>query len=115
MVLQWGLQTQARRSPRCRDCSQEQASVYASDEVGSLLQAQVQGHWLSVCAVVPVPQRAIFVVPTAEVRSHPLLRCRIPLARRVSSAVSSSVHLASSLHGVSVQRRQQQATMIVNS
>ena len=58
------------------------------------LQAQVQGHWLSVCAVVPVPQRAIFVVPTAQVRRTPrvLLGHRTPLACRVSSAMRISVH-----------------------
>lgn len=36
-------------------------------------QAQVQGHWLSVCGVVPVPQRTLFVVPATEVRS-----CMVP-------------------------------------
>ena len=67
----------------------------------------MQGHWLSVCAVVPVPQRAIFVVPTAEVRRIPMIIHGISLACRVR-ALSVRVHSASGTHALFVHWRQQQ-------
>ncbi len=47
------------------------ASAHYTSPHMAVAQVLAQGHWLSTCAVVPVPQRTFFVVPSPDVRPSP--------------------------------------------